>query len=444
MDTRGEELLVQVSRALRALPRTWRISVAYSGGPDSSVLLEALARLRNGPGSALPMLRALHVDHGLQAQSQSWARHCASCCRSRGVEFKVLKVLLPAQASQSLEDAARKARYEALGGCLEEGEILCTAQHANDQAETLLLQLLRGAGPRGLAAMPAIREFHAGYLARPMLLLDQDLILDCARNWKLSVIEDPANQDPRFARTRARALLLNQILEQFPGALKTLNRSARLQAAASDAIDTLATLDTDQCRGPMPGTLAASALAGLPQTRRLEVLRCWLRERQQPIPNEARLREVSRQMTTAGPDRQPAIRWAGGEVRRYRDLIHALKPVAAPESGYQRHWHLEEELQLPWGRLWSEPATGRGLSLELSEVDVSLRQGGEHCQPAGCSHRRSLKQLFQERGVAPWQRARTPLIHVAGRLVAVAGLCICEGCQARPGEPGRLIHWRAC
>ena len=442
MDSNPEVLLTGVSRALQRLPRTRRISVAFSGGPDSSVLLEALARLRDKPGSDLPVLRALHVNHGLQRQANAWFAHCESCCRTRGIEFRGLEVFVPRHASQSLEEAARNVRYQALGECLEVGEILCTAQHANDQAETLLLQLLRGAGPRGLAAMPELRNFHAGHLARPMLEIGKDLILDCVRHWNLNVVMDPANADQGFARVRVRQLLLNNILEQFPGALKTLNRSACLQAAASDAIETLASLDSRHCQGSVEGTLAAGQLCRLPQSRRLEVLRNWLRVQDLTIPNQARLLELSRQMTTAGPDRQPLVRWTGGEVRRYRDLIYALGPIVDPQQDFNQHWNPSEELRLPWGRLWSEETTGQGLKAQYTELKVCLRQGGEHCRPVSHGQSRSLKNLFQEHGVPPWQRGRVPLIHTADGLAAVAGLWVCESYQAQAGEPGRLIHWQ--
>ncbi len=442
MGSDPKELITAVLRALREMPRARRISVAFSGGPDSSVLLEALVRLRDADDSGLPALRALHVNHGLQEQARDWVQQCESYCRSRRVELTVLSVSVPRRAAESLEDAARKSRYQALGQCLEDGEILCTAQHANDQAETLLLQLLRGAGPRGLAAMPVIRRFHAGYLARPLLTVSQDFIMHCIRCWDLPLVTDPANSDPRFARTRVRRLLLENILPQFPGAVTTLNRSARLQAAASNAIETLAGLDIQDCRGSIPTTLAAGALAGLPHARGLEVLRCWLREQDLPIPNQARLLEVSRQMATAGADRQPVIRWPGVEVRRYRNQIHALRPVENPNQDWCQIWRLERKLRLPWGCLWSEPAIGRGLKLDCAQVDVRLRQGGERCRPAGHRNSRRLKHLLQENHVPPWQRGRWPLLQTADGLAAVAGLWVCEGFQARAGEPGRVIHWQ--
>jgi tRNA(Ile)-lysidine synthase len=437
-----DHLLTVLSKALTQWPQGQRISVAYSGGSDSSVLLEAMLRLREMPDGDFPALRAVHVHHGLQPEADDWLEHCRSRCEERGVEFLGLKVSVPRPRSQSIEDFAREKRYQAFADCLLDGEVICTGQHANDQAETVLLQLLRGAGPRGLAAMPVIRPLRKGYLARPMLEIEKAVITDCVRAWNLEVIQDLMNFDQNFARVRVRQSLMDSMIQQFPGAVKTLNRSAKLQSAASEAIDTLAGLDFDQCQGQTFGTLSASKLATLDLPRCLETLRYWLRIHEIVVPNRDRLLEMSRQMTSSAEDRQPVVEWAGGEVRRYRDELYALRPCIEFDPNLNQTWNPTEELHLPWGRLWSEEVIGQGLKAQCSPLDVRLRQGGERCTLVSQRHSSSLKHLLQEHGVPPWQRKRLPLIHTSEGLAMIPGVGICEGYQAREGEPGRIIHWQ--
>jgi len=247
----------------------------------------------------------------------------------------------------------------------------------------------------------------------------------------------------RFARNRVRRLLNDHICTDFPGAVKTLNRSAALLASASRAIDILSAQDIVQCRGAVTGTLAVAGLQKLPPSRRLEVLRFWLREQDLEIPNQARLLEVDRQIMTAGTDKLPALRWAGVEIHRYRSQIYAFKPVtnSAPPAKFCQHWDIDQNLNLPWGQLQSEIVVGHGLQQQCTGFEIRLRQGGERCRPVGQAHSRSLKHLLQEHRIAPWLRGSLPLIYSQGELAAVAGLWVCEGHQALAGQPGRVIHW---
>ncbi len=441
MGSNPDYLLATVSKALAQLPRGQRINIAYSGGSDSSVLLEAMLRLREMPDADLPALRAVHVHHGLQAEADDWLEHCRAKCAERGVEFLGLKVSVPLLGSQSIEDFAREQRYQAFAECLVDGDVICTAQHANDQAETLLLQLLRGAGPQGLAAMPVIRPLHKGYLARPMLDIEKQVITDCVKAWNLEVILDPTNFDQSFARVRVRQSLMDSMIQQFPGAVKTLNRSAKLQSAASDAIVTLAKLDLAQCKGQTVGTLSAVKLATLDLSRRLETLRYWLGTHELVVPNRDRLLELSRQMTSSGEDRQPCVEWTGGEVRRYRGELYALGPRIEVDLSLNQTWDPSEELHLPWGRLCCEEVIGQGLKAQCSPLDVRLRQGGERCTLASQRHSTRLKHLLQEHGVPPWQRKRLPLIYSGEGLAMIPGVGVCEGYQALEGESGRIVHW---
>ena len=434
----GARVLAAVRAALDAEPGAGGVAVAFSGGRDSRVLLEALARAhREG---AAPAPRALHVDHGLSPDSGRWAAHCAQVCAGLRVPFEALRVDARPAPGESPEAAARRARYAALAPRLAPGEILATAHHADDQAETVLLALLRGSGPRGLAGIAPGRPLGAGRLLRPLLGLRRDALAAAARAWSLEWVEDPANRSVRHPRNRLRAEVLPLLETVAPGAVTAIARSARLQADAAQAVAALAALDLAQCGDGEH--LSRRRLRALDSERRRAVLRLWLERRGLPLPGAARLFEAERQLVTAAASRAPCVRWPGGELRVYGDAVHAAAepPPDAPAGGGR--WLPPHAVRLATGRLWAEPDVGAGLRRGGGELEVGFRRGGERCRPAGRRHGQTLKRLLQEHRVAPWMRAGLPLLWRDGELVAVADLWVCAGHEAGPGEPGWRIRWR--
>jgi len=420
------------------------LSVAFSGGVDSSVLLEALRRL--APALGLPAPRALHVDHGLEAQAPAWRAHCQRVCRAHDLPFRALSVHARADPGHSPEEAARDARYAALASALVPGELLCTAHHANDQAETVLLGLLRGCGVAGSAAMAPQRALPPGRLLRPLLGVGREVIERCAREWALEWVEDPSNARADHPRNRLRHEILPLLESMAPAAVACLGRSAALHREAARLVDDLAEQDLAACRAGDDGALSRAALAVLPGRRRRAVLRRWLASQGLRAPPRARLAELARQLVEARAGRCPRIALDGAEVRAHGNRAVLLagrgagaRPAAAPAS---RQWRPGEALELPAGRLWAEPAAAGGLR-DAPLLEVRWRAGGARCRPAGRRHSQTLKRLLQELRVPPWERAGLPLLYRDGVLAGVADLFVCHGHEARPGERGWRVRWQA-
>ena len=386
------------------------VHVAYSGGLDSTVLLHFLAHY-----NPRFRLRAVHIHHGLQALADEWAEKCARFSASLGVQFELLRVQVDGLDPAGPEAAARDARYEALRGLMQPGDCLATAHHRSDQAETVLLRLLRGSGVQGLSAMRTLRAFPPGWLWRPFLELPRERLYGYAQQHGLRWIEDPHNRDPRYSRSWLRSELTPLLRERFPQVEESLARTARLLAEASTLLDELAAQDLALAgRGE---ALGVGALRELAAPRRHNLLRCWLRQRGFEMPSADTLERVEREVLDAAEDAEPLLAWAGCELRRYRDRLYAMQPLPPPPAAEPALAWIGEQLSLPPGcgllRLSQLPP--RGLS-------VRFMRGGERFKPAGGAHSRTLKNLFQEAGVPPWVRLRTPLVEAAGELVYVAGV----------------------
>ncbi len=426
---------------LRDLPKTPCYWVALSGGLDSRVLLEAMAAL--GPALAAPV-RAAHIDHGLHPDSQAWAVACAEICAGLGIPFHSVRIDARAAPGASPEAHARALRYRALRAVMASGDMLLTAHHRDDQAETVLLQLLRSAGPHGLAAMPRCTSWEGAWLARPFLNLPRARLHAFALSRGLTWIEDPSNDSARFERNVLRHRVIPCLAERWPSIGRTLAQVADRQADAAKVLDDMASSDLEGARSAAEGALSASALCELSPARCRNLLRAWLREQGHPPPPAGRLRELCGPFLEAAPDRQPAVTWAGVTLRRYRDAVYALPAIPPWPPAHVFSWDGRAGLALPLGVLHGEAAIGAGIQQALigpMALTVRRRGGGERCRPAGRPHTRRLKHLFQEAGIPPWRRDYQPLVYLDDRLAAVPGLWVCDPYAAGPGEPGRVLRW---
>ncbi|MGA9342627.1 MAG: tRNA lysidine(34) synthetase TilS [Rhodanobacteraceae bacterium] len=408
-----------IETALAGLPSA-PLLVAFSGGIDSSALLHALA------GSAAARkrgLRAAHIDHGLHRDSGEWAEHCRAFACAHEVELIVRSSQVKPDPGLGLEASARQTRYAELEALLAPGEIMALAHHRDDQAETILLKLLRGAGPEGLAGMRAWRRFGAGFAWRPLLDLPRALLHAYATQHEITWIDDPSNADMRFARNFLRHALLPEIAQRWPHSAASITQSATWLRATADFIDTEAARALAGLRTHHPAILDAKAWLDLPLALRDPVLRHWLRSLALPEPTHLQVRELQRQLATAGRDREPCVRWLGVELRRYRDRLYALAPMPAPPIEWQRPFD-GSTLDLPAAigslRLVSSANPAQTVRL-VQPLKVRFRRGGERLQVAGSGLHRELRKLWQEADVPPWQRAREPLVVCAdGELLAVA------------------------
>lgn len=400
-------------------PDRRNLLVAFSGGPDSSALLAAVANL-----APKRRIRVVHVDHGWHADSPAWAEHCRAFAARLGLHCEVVRTEPCPQSNEGPEAAARRARYSLLAARVGSGDVLLTAHHREDQAETLLLALLRGGGVHGWAGMPEAASFGGGLHLRPWLEVPRRTLHDWLRQHGLEALDDPANDDPRFERVWLRQSVLPVLEERWPEAGRTLARAATQAAAAADAVDALAARDFVACRGRLGDTLDCSALNDLPAMRRSALVRWWLVRNGLTRPPATRLQELQHQLLSARADRNPRIAWPGGEVRRWDGEAWALAPRPPVPADAEYAWaDPRQPLQLPDRVLEPEVLERLGVTVPAGGVlHVRYRRGGERFHLAGTPRERALKTLLADRGVPPWERDRLPLIYLDDRLVAVVGL----------------------
>ncbi len=432
-------------RILEKLPRSNEYRVAYSGGIDSHVLLFLLARIRDQlPGELI----AVHVDHGIQQQSGDWEIHCQATCAELGVPFQSIRVEGRARRGESPEAAARAARYRGLAAGLPRDAILLTAQHRDDQAETLLLQLFRGAGVRGLASMPEQMPFGQGRLVRPLLSSSRREIVACARQHRLRWVEDPSNTELHYDRNFVRRELLPQLLGRWPSIAVTLSRAASHQADQLELAAVVATQDYQLCLDRHPLRLKLDQTRLLSAARQRNLLRFWIEHNGYPLPSSAVVERILQETLHSRGDASPLVHWPGAEIRRYRNSLYLMAPLPTHDAAQIIPWEPGAALQLEHagGELTSSGKPGEGLVVEApaAELSIRFRQGGERLQPAGRGQHHELKKLLQEWQVPPWERSRIPLIYIGGTLVAVAGLCVADGFLAAADETGRVLHWSRC
>ena len=423
------------------------VVVALSGGVDSVALLAGLQRAHAGqPGGWA--LRAIHVNHHLHPDAARWESHCRSLCRRLGIPFTARHARIELVAGASVESLARDARYALLRAAARQGELVVTAQHLDDQLETVLLQLMRGAGVSGLAAMPDLARFGRTWLARPLLPLSRDEIAAWARQSRLEWADDDTNADQRFDRNYLRHAVLPLLRERWPAAARVAARSA---AHMGEARELLAELGgTDLVCLQREGALDVDRLASLSLARQRNVLRAWLSGRGLPLPDTESLERVRVELREARRDASPVVTWAGAEVRRYRGMLYAGVPQQASSTPFETPdwaWQARRSLELGPGlgsiRLVRDaqgPIDGAALPERLA---VRFRGGGERIRlrPGGPS--RTLKELLRERGVLPWMRFQVPLLFAGEGLVAAAQLFTAAAFAAQPDSRVRYrLEWR--
>ena len=467
----SERLAAQIAPLL---PVHSSILIGLSGGGDSIVLLHLLHRLAP---RFFWRLSALHVHHGISPNADAWADFCAGLCAQYAIPPHIERVDIAPLRGHGIEAAARKLRHAAFSS--QKCDFVALAHHADDQAETLLLQLLRGAGVRGASAMPLLaRREGSPSLLRPLLHCSRREILDYAAAHNLRWIEDESNADDSYPRNFLRHRLLPLLEQKFPAYRNTLGRSAQHFAEASELLDDLARLDaadsfssdktaSHSTRLPKYGSLVAgypasergvrseggeprlevSRLQSLPQLRAKNLLRYFLYSQGAPMPQTVQLDDMLQQLCGARADAAVCVAFGDWEVHRYRSRVYALRAPAGFDRGFVLSWHGEEELDWPAlnVRLHFDRMQGAGISLaklQRAPVMLRLRQGGETLRPHPNAATRTLKNLLQEQQVPPWQRDRLPLLFCGDELVCVVCVAIAAEYQASAGEAGVSVVLR--
>lgn len=439
-----------------------RLCLALSGGLDSVALLQLLVEWRSRQRASRRVeLRAIHIDHQLRAASKHWAKHCRVIARESGVACTVVKVQVLKRRGESLEAAARDARYGALGARLRTNEWLVTAHHLDDQLETLLLQLMRGAGVAGMAGMASwTREPLPMW--RPLLEVSRAELSSWLQARGGCWVEDDSNLDERFDRNYLRHRIVPLLQARWPSASKTAARTAAHLGEARELLQALAEIDAS--RVIEAGVVQLVALQTLDVARQRNLLRHWITSRGLAMPDAVHLERIRVELPAARSDAQPFVRWQGGEVRRFRQRLYAMSPQSGPADlqgsdaprrepiEHRWSWRRKPVLELGAGhgrlRWIADPQGEINASSLPAELRVTSRVGGERIRlrTTGPSH--TVKALLRERGVVPWEREKIPLVFAGDALAMVADLFVAEGFRAdRPGEPQaqrlRLVWERA-
>jgi tRNA(Ile)-lysidine synthase len=431
------------------------VGIAFSGGLDSTVLLHLASRFEAGPQSPPVRFHAFHVNHGLSPNADAWEAHCAAVADRAGMPYASAKVTVPRDAGDGMEQAARIARYAALGDLCRSGgvHLLLAAHHQDDQAETVLLQMLRGSGLRGLSGMAALQPEHdllgpRVALGRPLLQVARAALERVLADAGLPLIQDESNHDTLIRRNAVRHAITPVVETFFPGFAPLLSRTAAHAQAATVLLQELAEIDHAACTLPeYGGALAVAGLRKLSESRFDNLLRYWLHHHGVRLPSTARLAEIREQMLGAEGDMHPYFDFAEQTLHRIADRLELHPKLGLPPSGpIDVEWHGEAEIAVPsWrGRLLFEHTAGPGLSRESvlnQPLTLRPRAGQERLKLALNRPSKSLKSLFQEADIAPWRRAWLPLAYLDSELVFVAGL----GMEARRLDAGQgvLLRWQA-
>lgn len=411
-----------------------RIAVALSGGRDSMALLDALARARQRVPIALS---ACHVHHGLHPAADRWAAFCAAACAERDIPLAIVRLRLQRTGGESLEACARAARHAALRRL--EVDAVALAHHADDQVETVILQLLRGSGPRGLAGMPACSSGRPAFW-RPLLDLPRTAIeAYCA--WRgLDWVDDDSNADPSLRRNFVRTRIAPLLPQLNPRYRETIARAAAHQGAAARLLSDLAELDAG---GAALDRVPLAALNALSEERAANLLREVVARQGVRPPSAARLRAWLAQLRgRAGGALE--LRHEGLVIGVSRGRLHIRPPQP---RRFRFDWDGSERIDLPHGTLTFASRQGAGVArraLSGRRIEIRSRAGGERLRLRTEGPTHMLKTLLHSRAMPTWERDALPLIFADGMLVAVPGVGVAVACAAGPDEEGLAVEWTPC
>ena len=408
--------------------------VAFSGGLDSSVLLYLLFQLRK----KMPFqLSAMHVHHGLSAHADAWAEFCEKTCRTHNISLQIQKVKLDKKSGLGIEAAARNARYQALSK--PQADFICLAQHQDDQAETLLLQLARGAGVKGLASMAHMDLQRK--LLRPLLRFSRAELETYAKQHRLQWIEDESNDDTQFDRNFMRHEVLPLMQKRYPAIAQTLSRSAENLAEASELLDDLAQIDAKESF--QHERISLDVIKNLSAARQANLMRWWLAKSKIGMPSVQQMQQILQQLLHAKSDAVVKMKVAESlYIRRYQAHAYLVRECAKPAS-INLLWQGEKIIYLPdESRLIFSKKIGEGLALPHGiKLRIKSRQGGERFRPALGRPSRTLKYVLQSIEMPPWQREQLPLIFMDETLVYIPNLGASAEMQAKADEMGCVISW---
>ena len=400
--------------------KTERVFIAYSGGVDSHVLLHLAASI----DEIKSKITAVYVHHGLQQEADAWEKHCELVCLNLAVRYKCLKVNAQKSIGQSPEEVARNARYHVLKSLVTKNDVLLLAQHQQDQMETVLLQLFRGAGVQGLSGMPLVIDFGSGTMCRPLLDVSKQEVLDYADLNNLDWVEDPSNQSDEFDRNFLRNQILPQLKQRWPALDKTITRSARHCASSHSEIQDLAKVLLTNLFDATDCTLNISQLLELDVNKQYLVLRQWFARQKLRMPSEKKLNTILTEVVAARVCGNPEVQGMGYCIRRYRNKLYCLTSCRDDRELQEKNWPMgQKQLKLDGGEILKLKEGTQGIAESIwleSQVTVKYRKGNEKIRLPGRKGHHTLKKLYQEKAIPPWLRHNIPLIYLNDQLAAIA------------------------
>ena len=412
-----------IESALSQCKTSPHIYIGYSGGVDSHVLLHLCAAIT----TLREKITAVYVHHGLQAEAESWAKHCEKTAQSLGVDFKLLRVNAVASQGESSEEAARNARYSALKSLMDVDEVLLVAQHREDQLETVLLQLFRGSGLPGLSGMPESMAFGRGVMMRPLLNVSRLAISNYARAHALKWVEDPSNQSNDYDRNFLRNAVIPLLKQRWPVCDKTVARSAMHCADAQVLVSKAAEELFLSVFNSADKTLCVGQLRSYKNSQQQLIIRQWFQCLDLKMPAQSFLERLQSEVIEARADSDPVLSVQGYCVRRYRDKLYCLKQVA-PETLQESVWPAGQTSVMVFDhQTLFCVLSSAGICREQWQnaiITVRFRHGGEKIRLPGRKGHHALKKLFQEAGIPPWERESMPLVYLDDKLAAVGELWI--------------------
>lgn len=428
--------------------------IAYSGGVDSQVLLHALVQLKHQAFISNP-ITVCHVNHGLSDNAKTWQQFAENACSKYGVQLVVKSVNIKAQAQQSLEELARDARYDALNTISDNPALILTGHHSDDQSETFLLALKRGAGLKGLSAMSEISQRETHRLVRPLLSISRQTILDYAKAHQLRWIEDESNTDISFDRNFIRNNVMPLLKQRWPSISQTINRSAAHCLEGQELLDELAEQDLVSCESEFDEpSLLVEPLLTLSKARFNNLIRFFLSQKNSLMPSTEQLKQLRSQLNAAS-DKTPSIKVGNCFFRRFKEAIY-LTPHFEDISRWQHSVSLvdgSEKIMLPdnLGQLTFTLDLNVASQLASTAMTISLPKAGDlvsirfthdnpKCLPDYRQHTRTVKKVLQELNIPPWQRKRIAFLYYNEELVAGIGHFICQPFINKGGQDNLFIY----
>lgn len=417
------------------------IVIAFSGGIDSSVMLNIMCKKRD---KLKQSIEAIYIDHGLNDKSAEWGVFCSKECEKHQIAFKTIKIKEDCPKNSSIEAWARNIRYSLFVESMKKNDILLTAHHQDDQVETFFLQLLRGAGPQGLASMPIVKKIEHIFHIRPFLYFQRKEIIEYAHNHNISWLEDETNYDVKYQRNFIRHNVLPEISKVWPSYQQNILRTIKHQVEYKKILDEIAMIDIETVSTNNFNNLDVNLIKKLSVERQKNLIFFWLKKINLESPTSKHMDQIINTLINSDQEKSPCVNWNNTELRRYKTLLYASGLTNAYDSNFEINWDTASPLSIEGETLIAKETEGKGISkksIKDAKIIIRYRHGGEKIYSNSLKQSKSIKQLFQEHNVLPWLRNKVPLIYINEKLAVVPGFCVDRNYLANKNETSLDIQW---